>query len=130
MIRNCIIIILLFSIVSCSKSPKTSPTTSTQPTTTVTGHKGFIPWWVADTIKALVDSTTGVFYDTMYCVASGDTSLVYFKGDKYYLWFEDPTGTQTFNDSVGSYLSCYIVQNLYDTTNCLSSCRITSSQYW
>src|SRR6185437_5648276 len=106
MIRKYLIIVLLFSITSCSKSSKTSPAvTSTSSTTAVTGHKGFIPWWVNDTIKAIV-GTTGVFFDTMYCAASGDTSMVYFKGNRYYIWFEDPTGSQPFNDGVRSFLSC------------------------
>lgn len=101
---------------SCSPNNNTpSPNPGNNPGNT--SGKFWIPNWAKDTLLGLRDMGTfpaeDPIYDIIYTDMSGDTSLVYYQGAKYYIWTE-PIGGQFIENSL-SY--GFVVMSKYPFTN-------------
>lgn len=80
--KKVIIIGLLLSLYACEGKDKT-PKYTRQP------HQNWIPNWEKDTLVAISGSAAPYLTDVMYSETIGDTSVLYRKGEKYYVWTEN-----------------------------------------
>ena len=85
--RNIIcLLVVLIALVACKKS-NTPPNSTTINGHVITKAAHFIPNWRKDTLICVVMPPSPPYYaDTMYADIVGDSSIIYYKGIKYYVW--------------------------------------------
>jgi len=118
--------LLLLSLLalSCKKSTPAAKTTSGL-------QAGFIPNWQTDTLIAgSTTSHNGNYNDTIFANEIGDTSIVYYQGAKYYIWYLQSSVTVRVGDSQQVYINSYISQTPFDTTNAITSCSVFPAKYY
>lgn len=52
-------------------------------------YQNWIPNWENDTMIGINNEIPPTLLDTMYSARLGDTSVIYYKGEKYYVWTEN-----------------------------------------
>lgn len=63
-------------------------------------HQHWIPNWEKDTMVAISGNPGSYLTDVMYSETIGDSSVLYYNGEKYYIWTENvktgPAGTNYY----------------------------------
>lgn len=82
--KRIIFISLLLSLYACKdKGKEQTPKYTQQP------HQHWIPNWEKDTLVAINGTAAPYLTDIMYSETIGDTSVLYYQGEKYYVWTEN-----------------------------------------
>ncbi len=79
--KRIIFIVLLFSLYACKSK-------NHQPKYTQQSHQHWIPNWEKDTLVA-IGGNAPYMTDVMYSETIGDTSVLHYRGEKYYVWTEN-----------------------------------------
>jgi hypothetical protein len=114
-------------VTSCTKTKSSTPK---PPATTSAINKFFIPNWKETTLVGAVIDNMGVIidYDSMYAKTSGDTSLIYYKGQKLYV-FKFSYGTfDSFENNASTYVNCFISPT-FDTVGSYTSGAAWPAKY-
>jgi len=117
--------LLLLSLLalSCKKSGTTLSTTFPKNYDSLWYHQ--LPYWKSGIILVDAPRISGNIIDSMQTQLNGDTAIIYYRGEKLYLWVYDPL----YTDSAG-YFHCMIGTNFYQNTSSYSSATIYVSKYY
>lgn len=102
----------LFPACSTKDDPAPGPEKE-QPVTLAQKH--WIPNWVSDTLCCIIPGGGGA-KDTLFSYEVKDTSLVLYKGKRYYIW----TAANPFTPNAKTYNNCYISTRPLDPGSALA----------
>jgi hypothetical protein len=133
--RKVLLLASLILLIACGKksNPTTpsAPSTTTPPTTTPKLDARFVPdWYSNDTLYGLLYDTMGHWtgkYDTIITLTVNDTSMIKYKGVRYYIWWNAMDSLDTFKRYESQY-SNLSISTTKDTTGVISQSYLNISR--